>query len=190
MTHSLPVTVRRWLRWPAVHWAGARPEIPDAAGMPDIGFLADDPRHFDLFARWLHAQWSVPRGESLDSRRATLRGQMNLDRLPIALIAYWQGSPAGIVSLRAEDLHTRPDLSPWLSALYVHPPLRGCGIGRALVRATLDLAGWLGYPRVYLFTTDRQSLYAELGWQPLPRLPEEQIQTPPPDVFVSPLLRR
>jgi len=184
MTTTLPVTVRRWLRWPTVHWAGARPAFPDAGGMPDIGFLADDPRHFDLFARWLHAQWSAPRGESLDSRRVTLRGQMNLDRLPIALIAYWQGSPAGIVSLRAEDLRTRGDLAPWLSALYVDPDHRGLGVGRALVGATLDLAAWLGYRRVFLFTPDRRSFYAELGWKRLPRLPEEESHSPPPDVFV------
>jgi len=184
MIPPLPVTARRWLRWPAVHWAGTRPALPDA-GVPDIGFLADDPRHFDLFARWLHAQWSAPRGETLASRRVSLRHQMNLDRLPIALIAYWQGSPAGVVSLRTEDLHSRPDLSPWLSALYVDPPLRGHGVGRALVRATLDLADWLGYRRVHLFTTDRQSFYAGLGWQRLPRLPEEETQTPPPDVFTA-----
>ncbi len=183
MPPSLAVTARRLARWPLVHWMDRRLGFPDRGGEPDIGFLADDSRHFELFASWLHAQWSAPRGESLGQRRRMLRAQMNLDRLPIALVAYWQGSPAGIVSLRADDLHSRPDLTPWLSALYVDPALRGRGIGRALVRATLDLAAWMGYPRVFLFTTDRQSLYAELGWNLLPRLPGEAKLSPPPDVF-------
>ncbi len=185
MTAPLTVAARRVARWPLVHWMNRRLEFPDRGGEPDIGFLADDSRHFDLFARWLHAQWSAPRGESLEERRRMLRGQMNLDRLPIALVAYWQGRPAGIVSLRRDDLRSRPDLSPWLSALYVDPDLRGHGIGRALAQTTLDLAGWLGFPRVFLFTTDRQSLYAEIGWQRLPRLPEEAELSPPPDVFFA-----
>jgi GNAT superfamily N-acetyltransferase len=185
MTASLAVMARRLAHWPLVHWMDRRLAFPDRGGEPDIGFLADDSRHFDLFARWLYAQWSVPRGETLEHRRRSLFGQMNLDRLPIALIAYWQGRPAGIVSLRPDDLRSRPELFPWLSALYVDPDRRGHGIGRALVRATLDLAAWLGYPRVFLFTTDRQSLYAEIGWQRLPSLPEEAILSPSPDVFTA-----
>lgn len=183
MAAPLSLAARRWLRWPLVHWMDRRLAFPDLSGEPDVGFLADDSRHFEVFAGWLHAQWSAPRGESLSHRREMLREQMNLDRLPIALIAYWRGSPAGIVSLRTDDLRSRPDRGPWLSALYVDVPYRGRGIGRVLTHAVVELAGWLGYPEVYLFTTDRQDFYAALGWRRLPRLSEEAARTPPPDVF-------
>ena len=187
MAVSLSPTALRWLRRPLVHWMDRRPGLADGSGVPDIGFLADDSRHFEVFAGWLHAQWSVPRDESLTHWREMLRGQMNLDRLPIALIAliaYWRGSPAGIVSLRADHLRSRPDLSPWLLALYVDAPYRGRGIGRILTHAVVELAGWLGDPEVYLFTTDRQEFYTELGWLQMSRLPEETMRTPPPDVFL------
>lgn len=183
----MPVLTRRWLPWPKF---GARRERPvlgaSQDGRPDIGFLADDDRHFELFAGWLHAQWSVPRGESLETRRHALRGQMRVDRLPVALTAYWQGTPAGIVSLRENDLHTRLRVGPWLSALYVDENMRGRGIGRALVDATLVLAGWLDYPAVWLFTTDRGGFYEGLGWERQPVLPEEARQSPPPEVFRHP----
>jgi GNAT superfamily N-acetyltransferase len=178
---------KRWLRWPKVHFGGERPEFavsPD--GRPDIGFLADDSRHFELFARWLYAEWSLPRGETLENRRSALRNQMRVDRLPIALVAYWEGNPAGIVSLRQSDLHTRAYVGPWLSALYVDPPFRGRGIGRDLVAATVALAAWLGHREVWLFTTDRRSFYEQLGWERVPPLPAELKQTPPPDVFRHP----
>ncbi len=158
MAVSLLPTALRWLRRPLVHWMDRRPGLADGSGVPDIGFLADDSRHFEVFAGWLHAQWSMPRGESLTPRREMLRGQMNLDRLPIAPIACWRGSPAGIVSLRADDLRSRPDLSPWLSALYVDAPYRGRGIGRILAHAVVELAGW-GTPRsICSPPTDRGSI--------------------------------
>lgn len=175
---------RRWLRWPKARPGGERPEFstsPD--GRPDIGFLADDSHDFETFAAWLHAEWSAPRGESMENRRHALRNQMRVDRLPIALIAYWEGSPAGIVSLRQTDLHSRMRVGPWLSALYVDAPLRGRGIGRELVTATLTLAAWLGHREVWLFTPDRRSFYEELGWERMPPLPEELRHAPPPDVF-------
>lgn len=180
----MPVLTRRWLQWPKLRSARARPDLGvSAEGCPDIGFLADDDRHFELFAGWLHAQWSVPRGESLENRRLALRAQMRVDRLPVALTAYWQGSPAGIVSLRRHDLQTRLRVGPWLSALYVDEAMRGRGVGRALVDATLKLAAWLDHPEVWLFTTDRATFYEQLGWERMPPNPEERRQTPEPEVF-------
>jgi len=185
MTARLIEGVKRWLRWPASRKAQVRPQIfadQDIDGLT-IGFLADDVQDFEVFARWLYTEWSEPRGESLSARKRMLSKQLNTSHLPVALVAYWQGQPAGIVSLRVKDLHTRPRLSPWLSALYVDDRFRGKGIGRALVHATEELARGLGYGHLHLFTADRQSFYMELGWTCLPRLPEEALHQPPNDVF-------
>jgi len=190
MTDGLTVAARRWLRWPMVHLAHARPEslMGDPLGDLRIGFLADDPKDFETFVFWLYEEWSRPRGESLQTRRQTLGKQRNVDHLPIALTAYWQDQPAGIVSLRSADLRSRLEFSPWLSALYVDAAFRGKGVGRALVHAVEELARWLGYEELYLFTPDRQSFYLELGWELLPRLPEEDRADPPNDVFLKVLL--
>jgi len=185
MTDGLTVAAKRWLRWPMVHLAHARPDglMVDSVGDLRIGFLADDPKDFEVFVFWLYEEWSRPRGESLQTRRQSLGKQRNVDHLPIALTAYWQDKPAGIVSLRPTDLRTRPGVYPWLSALYVDAGFRGQGIGRALVHAVEELARWLGYDQLYLFTPDRQSFYLDLGWELLSRLPEEDRADPPNDVF-------
>lgn len=185
MDAPLNVRLRRWLRWPLVHWGGRRPPSLgfDAAAETDLGFLADDSRHFEVFAAWLYGFWSAPRGETMDDRRDSLRCHLNLDALPLAIVAYRNGEPAGIVSLRAEDLRSRAEVGPWLSALYVDSAHRGHGVGRALVAAAEDVAAWLGYDRLFLFTATVPDFYAGLGWNRLPPTLAEASQTTPPVVF-------
>ncbi|MFW6364991.1 MAG: GNAT family N-acetyltransferase, partial [Spirochaetota bacterium] len=77
--------------------------------------------------------------------------------------------PIGMVSLKAYDLVTRRDLSPWLSALYVDVKFRNRGIGRLLVKTAIQTALNRGYPLLFLFT-DRDNtdelvrFYSRLGW--------------------------
>lgn len=173
----------RWQTWLGRLAAGDdRPALPPAPEGVEIRFLADDPCDPEPFARWLYAQWSAPRGETLDRRRASLSLHRSIRRLPLALVAYEAGEPAGIVCLRARDLHSR-EASPWLCALYVDAPRRGRGIGRALVAACEAVARHLGHRELYLFTTEYAGLYRSLGWQELPPLPAECRLSPRPVVF-------
>jgi N-acetylglutamate synthase-like GNAT family acetyltransferase len=59
------------------------------------------------------------------------------------------------------------DLTPWLAAVYIKTDCRGLGIGSQLVQALMDEAKILGLERFYLFTPNRASFYARLGWQVL-----------------------
>jgi GNAT superfamily N-acetyltransferase len=64
-------------------------------------------------------------------------------------------------------MDTRPDLSPWLAALFVIPSHRGRGIGTALIRRCEREAWSVGANRLYLHTTTAQDLYERLGWATL-----------------------
>ena len=75
------------------------------------------------------------------------------------------GALAGSASLTADDLASRPDLSPWLSSVYVAPEWRGRGLGSALARHVVARAAALGVPRLYLCTEHSRSLYERLGWR-------------------------
>jgi N-acetylglutamate synthase-like GNAT family acetyltransferase len=73
-------------------------------------------------------------------------------------------------------MDTRPDLSPWLAAVYVAPAYRKQGIGSALVKAVESTAQQIQIARLYLFTPDQEHFYARLGWSVLERV-EYRYQT-------------
>jgi GNAT superfamily N-acetyltransferase len=76
----------------------------------------------------------------------------------------------GLANIEAHDMVTRPQLTPWLSGVYVLPGYRQRGVGSALVQAVVAAAGDLGLETLYLFTPDRVSFYHRMGWRDLERV--------------------
>ena len=90
-------------------------------------------------------------------------------RIPETFVAQESGRPIGMASIVAQDMATRPDLSPWLASVYVIPEARRRGVGSALVRRAMDAMPTLRIARLYLFTPDQVAFYRRLGWEPLER---------------------
>lgn len=57
----------------------------------------------------------------------------------------------------------------WLCDVYVHPSVRGKGIGTALVGAVREQVRPYGLRRVLLATHDAHGVYEKLGFRPLDR---------------------
>ena len=93
-----------------------------------------------------------------------MQTHLNRDRLPLTLVAVQGDQPLGTASLRQREMPIRPNLQPWLSAVYVRADRREEGIGSALMQAAEDLAWDLDISRLYLFTPEREAFYARLGW--------------------------
>ncbi|HEV2735199.1 MAG TPA: GNAT family N-acetyltransferase [Longimicrobiaceae bacterium] len=131
----------------------------------EIRDLADCPEHLPVLAEWHHSEWGriVP-GGTLEWFRERLRTHLNHDTLPLALVALEGDAPIGSASLRAADMPSRPELTPWLGGMYVRDDLRGRGIGEALVRAAEQRAREMGFGEMFLFATDREGFYRRLGW--------------------------
>ncbi len=125
--------------------------------------------HFDLvetIAAWHWAEWGhVDPTGSLESWTDGLRSRTNRDRIPTTYVALGDDQLLGSVTLVAHDMDTRRDLSPWLAGLYVVPAHRGMGVGSALVRHAVALAGAMGVERLYLYTGPAHGFYERLGWQ-------------------------
>jgi GNAT superfamily N-acetyltransferase len=72
--------------------------------------------------------------------------------------------PVGVASFRHGDLASRPDLTPWLSTVYVVPAYRRRGYASALVRHVEAFARTQDVATLWLYTLHSAGLYARLGW--------------------------
>lgn len=136
-----------------------------------ISYLADYPGFISLLAPAIVEQWRfVMPEETIDGRIARLRNHLNRNTLPIGWIAHAGGQVLGTAALRVYDLEDRRDLTPWLGGVFVRPEYRRQGIASALCEVAEDKAWSLGFETLYLFTADRQALYARLGWNNLERV--------------------
>ncbi|MDO9498568.1 GNAT family N-acetyltransferase [Falsiroseomonas sp.] len=121
--------------------------------------------HLPLVAAWLHAEWWAAGGHALAETAAFLHRATG-PGLPCALVAERDGVALGTATLDAEDLPSRPDLSPWLASVLVAPEFRRQGVATALVAEVRRRAAALAYPRLWLFTGGQAAFYASLGWAP------------------------
>lgn len=130
--------------------------------------LAEHPELVDQVAAWGFDEWGhLSPGQTLQSRTARMRTELNTDRVPMALVAIDPaGALVGSASLILDDLEGDPR-NPWLASVFVPPDRRRRGIASALVDAVEATARRLGYPRLYLFTTSASTLYGGLGWRAL-----------------------
>ncbi len=71
--------------------------------------------------------------------------------------------------MKHNDLDIRPEIDPWLGALFVVPKWRRCGVGSLLVRHKLEEAAQLKIPRLFLWTYSAEALYLKLGWRTIER---------------------
>ncbi len=131
-----------------------------------IYYLADHKDLIPVIAKWFFAEWSCfyP-GKGLKDFEAMVLERANKDRLPLALLAMEGEELLGVGCLKAKDMETRPELTPWLSGMYVAGERRGRGIGAALVRAVEEKAAGFGIKKLYLHTPKSAHFYASLGWR-------------------------
>jgi putative acetyltransferase len=133
-----------------------------------ISCLADRPELARQLIPGLLEYWRFIAPEATwESRVERFRALENRDALPIGWIAHEGERAVGTAALRATDLEGREDLTPWLGGVYVEPSHRGRGIASLLCGVDERKARELGFRRLYLFTLDRQSLYARIGWRAL-----------------------
>jgi N-acetylglutamate synthase-like GNAT family acetyltransferase len=130
-----------------------------------ISDLRQRPEFFDTVAARIWQAWWEADGYPLDYISGRLRENMKATPIPFALVAHAGEAFLGTASVIASDLAERPQLTPWVAAVWVEPEARERGIGAALVdRATRGCFA-LGVSRTYLCARPRMSrFYEALGW--------------------------
>jgi N-acetylglutamate synthase-like GNAT family acetyltransferase len=135
-----------------------------------ISDLRQRPEFFDTVADRIWQTWWKADGHPLDYISGRLRENMRATPVPLALVAHDGESFLGTASVISSDLAERPQLTPWVAAVWVEPQARRRGVGGALVdRATQDCFA-LGFRRAYLCARpQRSAFYQRLGWIPIER---------------------
>ena len=132
-----------------------------------IKLLADHFHFSDIIEKWYKDEWYQSYGsEGPWDARKEIEGCCNRDKLPIGLVAIDNDAIYGTVALKRRSAsHT--NLTPWLTALYVAPEMRGKGVGRKLVNNVEKLAKNLGYGKIYARSGTAVKFFKQLGWSPM-----------------------
>jgi GNAT superfamily N-acetyltransferase len=130
-----------------------------------ISDLRQQPEFFEPVADRIWQAWWQPNGYPPAYIRGRLEENMQDAPIPLALVAHDGSTFLGTASVIASDLDERPDLTPWVAAVWVEERARGQGIGAALVDAAAHASFSLGFARVYLCARARMTgFYERLGW--------------------------
>jgi N-acetylglutamate synthase-like GNAT family acetyltransferase len=131
-----------------------------------IDYLKYHTQFIPLIAKWFHGEWGYYYPElTVNDIEDRLHKRLNIDKIPLALVAIENGEVIGTVSLKVFDMDTRMQYTPWLASMYVREDKRKRGIGRKMVAAIEKRSMELGVEMLYLYTPDAESFYANLGWQ-------------------------
>ncbi len=130
--------------------------------------LTHHPGHLMQVANWHFSQWQhLYPGDQLEDFAAELRASLGPWFVPSTWLLVNEQGVWGSASVIEQDMATNPDLGPWLASVYIHPELRGQGLGTRLVRFVITRCQQQGLSSLYLFTPDRVHFYQNLGWQDL-----------------------
>jgi GNAT superfamily N-acetyltransferase len=135
-----------------------------------ISDLRQRPEFFDSVADRIWQAWWKAQGHPLDYICGRLRQNLNAEPIPLALVAHEGPAFLGTSSVIASDLEERPQLTPWVAAVWVDPQARLRGVGAALVNRAAQDCFALGIGRAYLCARlQRAGYYERLGWTPIER---------------------
>jgi GNAT superfamily N-acetyltransferase len=130
-----------------------------------ISDLRRRPDFFDTVADRIWQAWWRSHGHPREYIRTRLCENINAEPIPLALVAHAGGEFLGTASVIACDLDERPQLSPWVAAVWVEPHARRHGIGGMLVNQAVAACSALGIERAYLCARlERAGFYERLGW--------------------------
>ncbi len=130
-----------------------------------IAHLSRYPDAVPILATWATDEWGhLNPDRTLADRVEAFALRTVPGTIPETLVAVEGGQVIGMASIVESDLTARPELSPWMAAVYVDAVHRGRGVGSLIVRSVMDEAATLGIERLYLITHDRMSFYHHLGW--------------------------
>ena len=131
--------------------------------------LRERPQHADAVAERIWRAFWKHKGKPLAAIRDGLENFLEPGtRIPFALVAEQEGKVCGNALVVDNDEPARPQLTPWLAALWVDEGMRKRGIAAALLGEAIERSATLGFGQIYLVARPAlRGFYTTLGWQPI-----------------------
>ncbi len=146
-------------------------EIANLNYFPDLKHISAD--------RVWNAWWR-PHGHLFQAVMDFFDELPEMPGLPFCFVAHDDGKYVGSVLGLVTDLDERPELSPWVGALWVEPEFRRQGVATALVKAALVEIFAMEHEVAFLCATaEKRDMYQNQGWH----LIEENVGDGALDVF-------
>ena len=146
----------------------------------EISNLNSFPEFKSCAADRIWNEWWRPHGHLLQVIADFFDELPEVPGIPFCLVAHDREKFVGTVLGLVSDLDERPELSPWVGALWVEPEFRRQGVAAALVKAALGEVFEAGHEVAFLCATaEKRVMYQNQGWQ----LIEEKVGEDGLDVF-------
>jgi GNAT superfamily N-acetyltransferase len=131
-----------------------------------IVLLADKKEYVSELAELHHAEWRhLNPSLTLQKRAEAIANAAGRGGIPSIFIATAGSQLIGSAALVQHDMDTKPDLFPWLSAVYVKEGFRHQGIATELIARCESEAVRSNSNSWYLYTEFACKLYEKLGWR-------------------------
>jgi predicted N-acetyltransferase YhbS len=129
--------------------------------------LRERPHHAEAVAERIWKAFWRRHGAPFAQVRDGLAGILeNRGGVPFALVAEDDGEVCGNLLVIDNDEPARPNLGPWVAAVWVDESRRKRGIAQALIDAALHRTAALGVARIYLVSRPAlRPFYTRLGWR-------------------------
>ncbi len=136
----------------------------------EIAPLADKKEFIAELAELHHAEWKhLNPSLTLKGRTEAIAESAGREGIPSIFIATSGGQIIGSAALVHSDMDTKPNLSPWLAAVYVKEGFRHQGVATKLITRCEDEAVRSNARAWYLYTEFASKLYEKLGWHYMER---------------------
>ncbi len=132
--------------------------------------LADKKEFIAELAELHHAEWKhLNPWLTLEGRAEAIAEATGREGIPSIFIAMSGSQLVGSAGLIQNDMNTKPDLAPWLAAVYVKEGFRNQGIATELIARCEDEAVCSNANTWYLYTEFASGFYQKLGWRHMER---------------------
>lgn len=134
-----------------------------------IDFLKNRQDAIPLIAKWYFDEWAyLAPDKTLADMQKDLEGYLNLDKIPLMLVAIEDNKVVGTVQLKFREMKIYPNKEHWLGGVYVEKSSRGKHVAEFMIAKLLEIAETLGVELLHLQTLYLDGgLYRRLGWEPI-----------------------